>query len=710
MTEQTTLQAFIASLRRNAKPPAITDPTVTGISIELSVAPGYVWPNLRSPVVRDGSRIAIIEAPGAVGKSSAAQAIAASLRWPKVDASQAQVGSYSLSGLLQDALGLNSSYISDIVTGNGGIIIDALDEARLKAGSANFRAFLDNIRKMSGAPGPTGVTMILLSRPDTSAIVKSYLESHSCPYTEASLDFFSRDQALRYIDAYMTAMDAKYPGRHYDVSRRFRAAFEALRDSQIVAMCQALLSEPDAKPEKDWERIASFLGYAPVLAVLSAYLAVPNPHAALQSATLGNNPKSVLLGVINDILVREQEKFLGQVKYKLRAELPADVTWDRFDTLYAPEEQCVRLAERLIEIPMVVDLPADVPLSLRASYDKHAKQFMADHPFMAGSDAVNVVFADFIKAKASIDPVCLACLGVDPRGSIYAPGPFYYQFVSEFSVSDVENDDPVLPEVLVSVVLDSQAQTASAEDRNLVRYYQRDGEAYLILVDTFAADDDNAIVFRIGNPSGAIQFVARLSRCIVSTDEAIIFGTRNSRFTLGPYALVGAGEVVIDADTLSIDTSGLEDPGLSVILADRFSIAGPLTIDAPVPEALAVDSANAWPVLRPYLRQAPSFPQLLDLGSYMDLRAVIRAFRQRAGSAPSVYEELMDQRVVKTNQRRRDYLDRLVQLGVVDRKNKHYYLSTDELSKFGVDWGALTSGEPSAAVKSLIGRLESSEA
>src|SRR3954469_273527 len=125
----------------------------------------------------------------------------------------------------------------------------------------------------------------------------------------------------------MAKMSQAHPNRNYDVATKFRQPFEALRDNKMTEICRALLSRPDAKLDADWHSVSSFVGYAPVLAVVSEFLAVPNPHALVQPSALGNNPKSVLLSVIKDILDREQIKFQNQVINKLRAEMPADVEW-----------------------------------------------------------------------------------------------------------------------------------------------------------------------------------------------------------------------------------------------------------------------------------------------------------------------------------------------------------------------------------------------
>lgn len=72
---------------------------------------GFVAPTLDVVDWPDGATVLLVEAAGAVGKTTAAEALAEELNWPLVLAQYARVGSYTLSGLIQDALGFNGSYI-----------------------------------------------------------------------------------------------------------------------------------------------------------------------------------------------------------------------------------------------------------------------------------------------------------------------------------------------------------------------------------------------------------------------------------------------------------------------------------------------------------------------------------------------------------------------------------------------------------------------
>lgn len=164
----------------------IRDNSVRALSLPPSMAGEYVWPNLKAVDISAKAHIFLVQAAGAIGKSAAAAALAGRMRWPLVDAAKAQVGSYSLSGLLHDAFGFDSGYVVEVASGRAGIIVDALDEAHLRAGTTNFLAFLDNVGKIAG-DSHDNVSVVLYSRPDTAEIVKLYLRSRVFPFRPRQL-------------------------------------------------------------------------------------------------------------------------------------------------------------------------------------------------------------------------------------------------------------------------------------------------------------------------------------------------------------------------------------------------------------------------------------------------------------------------------------------------------------------------------------------
>lgn len=96
---------------------------------------------------------------------------------------------------------------------------------------------------------------------------------------------------------------------------------------------------------------------------------------------------------------------------------------------------------------------------------------------------------------------------------------------------------------------------------------------------------------------------------------------------------------------------------------------------------------------------------MVDYTDYMNLRSVLRFFKQQAGSYPSIFADKLDQGIVKNNPARRRILQGLLDLNIIERVQDHYYLNTGKLSETGVDLPSLNSGEPNQAVLKLISDL-----
>lgn len=707
-----TLLQLAEELPNLTNPPALENGAPAALLIKETPPDGYIWPNLADWDASDGSKVLLIEAPGAVGKSAAAEALASTLKWPLIDASKAQVGSYSLSGLIQDALGFNSPFIGDIVAGRAGVIIDALDEAHLKAGTANFLAFLENIRKLSGVPGQGSSSIVLFSRADTAILVKeSFIEAH-CPLTTGRIDFFTHDQAQRYVRSYMAQQHRKFPKRYYDAPVRHVRPFAELLEQRLDEIARTLLSNQIGSAADHWQEVKGFLGYAPVLSVLGEFLAVANPYAERNSIDApSRHARSILLTIISNLLAREQIKFQNQVRERLRASLPADLDWDGFDQIYSPSEQSVRLVEKVLNLRSIVPVPSSMPDAIREHYERDARQFTSDHPFVAGAGAVNVVFSDFIMAKAAVDRTCRLSLSPDPKNAVSSVGPFFYQFVHEFGRSEVSTGEEdlqaaVITEDLIPVVLESQAQSAPADQWRRFTFAQRQDEAILILNDKFAGAE-RALDFSITELSGALHLPRRLSRGLIATDSGLILGSRESRFILGPAGLIVANELVIDAETISIDPG--QKSLVSIISSDNISVSGRLSIECPDRKSFAILSGDVVPALRPYVRHQTERPFFTDYGKLVDLRALLLAFRGGLRENPGVFGELLEKRIIKNSVSRQKYLRRLQALGLVFSKDAHYYLNTNRLASHGITFSDLHRGEPTTQILAFLKLLDSDQ-
>jgi len=704
------LQELVGILSPSPLRLKVLDGTVQTLKLFDSVPTGYVWPNIREVNSNDDARIAIVIAAGAVGKSAAAVALAASLQWPIVDAANAQVGSYSLSGLLHDALGFESNYMAEIASGRAGVIIDALDEAHLRAGTTNLQAFLDNIRKLAGNDH-SNLSIVVFSRPDTAEIVELFFTETETPYRVWSLDYFDHGQACSYLESRLAQLHSDHPERDYGVSAKHPSAFAELRDKRMSEIVGALLTHPVDSVESVWADVAGFLGYAPVLSVLAEYLAVSNPSRELsRPLNVGTGARSILLRIVENLLAREQKKFQEQVCPKLTAQLSVHEKWLEVEEAYSPQEQGIRLVARFLGLSLAVQPPALLPPSLRVLYDQDATQFTADHPFLAGTDAVNVVFGDYLLAKAAINRDYHLALKPDPRGALKAVGPFFYEFVHEFAPGDKVADPPERPaeitDNLVSLLLASYSQSQIDLKDSVFTYFQSGEYAFLLIGGSAQSGGKAPLEFEVVDLCGVLVLPHRLARGFIFTDGGVVLGQAKQRFLLGPAVSLHCAELDIEAGHISVDARGADGSHQPChISSAEIRVMGKLTIDAPRVDALEIFGEGHWPALRPYIRPLREASEFSSRASYIDLRAILKGFRQGAGRLPSVYGELMNQRIVKTNPTRKRFLASLQALEIVYEEADHYYLRTSKLTELGINWHSVIDGVPTEPVLKLLERL-----
>lgn len=106
----------------------------------------FIAPKLKEylPVQAGGTSVVLISAPGAVGKTTLAREIARRIGSPLWNLGNVNVGTEFLTGAIARAFGDAefSRVKSELASGDRALVMDGLDEARLRAGGAEFRRVL----------------------------------------------------------------------------------------------------------------------------------------------------------------------------------------------------------------------------------------------------------------------------------------------------------------------------------------------------------------------------------------------------------------------------------------------------------------------------------------------------------------------------------------------------------------------------------------
>lgn len=246
-----------------------------------------------------GGAVLLIEAPAAVGKSSMAAQMATVSKNLVWDLSKFKVGSNFFSGLLYDAYGSEGldSVKNSVKAGKSTLILDAADEALVQAGSQNFNAALENLKKFLPEHEQGRPSVVILGRPDTISDARSKLEELAVRTSVARVAFFSEEQSRRFVELKARS------GAVRNIATRELGVF---LDDFFQTVHRAFGAS-------EWVSSEEFLGYAPVLDALAKFYAdSDNPMRTLSDLRRSQSEVHVwdlLAGVIASILDRETSKF-----------------------------------------------------------------------------------------------------------------------------------------------------------------------------------------------------------------------------------------------------------------------------------------------------------------------------------------------------------------------------------------------------------------
>ncbi|MBK8730131.1 MAG: hypothetical protein IPM00_12565 [Tetrasphaera sp.] len=255
------IDRFCTQLQAGANVPTITESETGEISCPVSLPSNYVMPNIAPGTLVPAARVILIEAPGAVGKSMAARAMAAMLGWPLVLSNRAQVGSYTLTGMLQDRMGFDSDFLPSLARGETGIVIDAIDEAHLRAGTNNLLAFLEDVKRLTPPrEAMASPSIIILGRVDAIDLVSLALDEMNVPYDRQRLAYFGRREATDFVREYLKLRADETGQPEYRTAQASPTPFEKLLNQRMQEVGSLLV--PGVDVVNAWGTVEDFLGYA----------------------------------------------------------------------------------------------------------------------------------------------------------------------------------------------------------------------------------------------------------------------------------------------------------------------------------------------------------------------------------------------------------------------------------------------------------------
>jgi hypothetical protein len=438
------------------------------------------------------SEVLFIKASAAVGKSTIAQHLSHNRRIPLLDLSKVPVSTGSLKALLFDVAGIGDP-LQAFHAGKLPIIVDALDEGRLLSGEQGFESFLETTGELlnEDRSTPNRPKLIFLGRYDSTEIAEVWLGLSGRNVTSSNLEvgFFGRDAAWNLIQAYAdlkAAPNAAYRQHPEPVHRLIQSYFEAI-ESALGLGQGTLWTSNQGK---------AFAGYAPVLAAVGSLLANLENFQELTNRLQAAGAKEawgVIDTVLNEIIDREQSKFVGIVRSQLTSPLPSEA--------YDMQEQLTLLSQFVHGQPLNGSGRVRLGVVDQAKYLAMVKANIPEHPFVRSQNFGNAVLGSVVIAHA-IERDLLANVDLERTKGI-SRQPFLWRAISQRL-----NDESLIDGTYAGFILNSLWNDPIRPAGNIVVRAEAEGEATVDI----PLDDTRQFPIRVLTP---ISFYAQINNCDV---------------------------------------------------------------------------------------------------------------------------------------------------------------------------------------------------
>lgn len=306
----------------------------------------------------------LIAAPGAVGKSTLAREICASTNAVYLDLATAATvaGNYLVGGLVN--ANLWDAWRKEETT----LLVDALDEARLRITQSSFEDFLADVANVARS---RRLPIVLLGR--VGIVEEAWTIINDKAGVNApifDIELFQPERAKTFVLATLRRLaEASDPNTR---KKNYPHLVAALSDHATVynQAAELLVGHLTSKTSVDGRQ---FAGYAPVLEAVATVIASESNPAKIDDAIKSLFKGEVLKRVTTEILIREAAKLANQ----LGETTPEISTAD----LYGPDEQLSRLASLVLGVGCP-ELPTSLPQHIVAAYEAAVQSLLPQHPFL----------------------------------------------------------------------------------------------------------------------------------------------------------------------------------------------------------------------------------------------------------------------------------------------------------------------------------------
>lgn len=717
MTYEELLQS-LPTCPGNAVFPVNADPA--GLAYVEKGLPEFVGPDLSlgsgtRPIAN--ARVVIVSAAGAVGKSTLARQLAFQKHAPLWDLAHADaVGGKSLTGQISSSFGfkLASDVTARLVKGEVFIVIDALDEARVKANEAGFEAFVRNIAAV--AKESQAASFVLFGRTQSALWTQMLLDDERLPTSLVTIKPFTREQAERYIEARIGQMDEAARRRIRD----HRGPFEEARNLILGLLERAVCGE-NAAPD---DSAREFLGYAPVLETVAVLLGKEGNFQELIGAltAMGRDdgkqsarPLRVLQHVVTRLMERERDQKLQHNIRPALENVAAANAWSAWGTLYQPDEQVGRLLGCILG-RRIEACPA-MPPAVRAIYEEHLAEWVPEHPFLRdGNMPANKVFESYLFALAMREHLTDVSRHVEDQvaSAEYRPSRLLADFYillgeEQHQEAIAKRQIGYLYDSLLAGETEGLKVRLSIEDGDPDDEDEEEGaEGEFELVYAARGDGGRDVIerrsFRIEGDHAPISFRRQLKDATVVSREAVSLGGMLDDFEVGPSVDVRCGRLLIQSAGLVVrgqagigenESVTLEAQGCESRLARRPVVRGSLSVCWPGA------TGYPWTEYATEPAERDNDPRMHE--AMRRLRRIVLTLRSHSKGSLARFRDKVEHRRVLKNAMGKALLARLCVDRILKLEEDFYHWVPDRASSIlRVSWLDLRNRRASAELRQYL--------
>lgn len=614
----------------------------------------------------------IMSAPGAVGKSTLAKYLAASVNALYWDLSELTIGTDTFQGSIVSAVGPAQlgSFMQDLADSKVIIAFDAFDEAEMISGRKMIGEFvIDMANSLKKTEIPCA---ILFARTTTAQFLAAFCESNDISFNHYEIGYFNDCKSVEFVTKYARCLDVN---NNNNIS-------------------EALVTEYFKKLKEFDFCDTSFTGYAPTLQMITKHI-VSDPNTVHVVNELSAKTVSELVcHIMTSLLEREHQLAVEAVKRKCAAKYPEFTDWD---TLYTPEEQIVRLLSLILfHTISYSDWEINgIPASLVDDYESAISRQLVQHPFLldVGGEFnfAGPAFKDFVLAFSMLHEQTLdaATLFLGEESDRYLPSTVFFDCFSHMVA-----DNALLSSI--NLLYKSFCASSHVEDRKSLAIYEESDDlgkkTYTI---TFYKEDATILTLAIpvGNKD-ILHFESIFNVTIDAPDLEVSLGSSTAEARVANSTIV-CRRVVWKSRTTTIDVAPDTE---SLIVASEgmhgesifyCNINGTLRICAP-------NISNYYKLLT-YAFDYSSESSTEDILCFAHrVRCILLYFRTHGKDTLGKTADFVNNIIVGSSKPKRMVLDFLIESGIIYRNRHLFKGNMDLLGEAGINFSSILAADTNA--------------